>query len=100
MIRFKGTVIEEKVENLFIVDKEKREKYIDEIWEMLKKSYESIGGIKTGGFESKELLIDKIPFWKILKSKGKVVGALFYKEKEGRKRVATCTNGTDEAKDY
>lgn len=98
MLKFSQYVITEKYENLFLKDEDKREEYVDKLWNMLEKTYEEIGGLKTKGFESKEDMINNIPFWKVIKSDGKVIGGLFYKEKNGRKRVATCIDGSDEAK--
>lgn len=73
---------------------EKRRVWADPVWDILQKSYESIGGIKGKGFSSKEDMIRNIPFWKIYTKSGKVVAAAFYKDKGGRKAVAIATDGT------
>jgi len=44
--------LNETIINLF--DNDEKNKYIDEIWELLNKSYKSIGGLKESGFENKE----------------------------------------------
>ena len=72
-----------------------REKWIDQAWSILQKSYEPIGGIKGGGFNSKQDMIDNIPFWKIYTKGDKLVAAAFYKDKGGRKCVAIATDGSD-----
>jgi hypothetical protein len=50
--------------------------------------------------KNKEDMIKNIPFWKVIKQSGNVVGAMLYKDKNGRKRVATCTDGSRTAKKY
>lgn len=68
-------------------------KYADQVWDLLQKSYASQGGIKGSGFSSKEEMIRKIPFWKIFRRGQKVKAVMLYKDKNGRKRVATATDG-------
>jgi len=77
---------------------ERRRQYLDEVWDMLRKSYAPIGGIKGRGFESKEAIL-RLPFWKVIKRNGEVVGVVIYKDSNGRKAVASGTNGTPEAKE-
>ena len=72
-----------------------REKWVDQAWDILQKSYAPIGGIKGSGFASKQDMIDNIPFWKIYTKNDKVVAAVFYKDKGGRKSVAIATDGSD-----
>lgn len=72
-----------------------REKWADQAWEVLQKSYAPIGGIKGSGFENKEAMIKDIPFWKLYVKNDKVVAAAFYKDKGGRKSVAIATDGSD-----
>jgi hypothetical protein len=77
---------------------EGRERYVDQVWDILQKSYAPIGGIKGSGFGSKEELVAKIPMWKIFVRGDTVKVAAFYKDKNGRKAVAIATDGSDEAK--
>lgn len=72
-----------------------REKWADQAWDILQKSYAPIGGIKGSGFEYKQDMIAKIPFWKIYTKGDKLVAAVFYKDKGGRKIVAIATDGSD-----
>lgn len=74
-------------------------KYVDEVWELLQSAYESQGGIKGSGFKSKEDMVKNIPLWKLVRKGGKIVAGSFYKSKDGRKRVAAFTNGTQEGKE-
>jgi hypothetical protein len=75
-----------------------KEQYADVVWDMLQKSYESIGGIKGSGFRSKEDMVKNIPMWKLVRRNGEIVAGSMYKDKDGRKGVASFTNGTPEGK--
>lgn len=86
----------EAYRNLF-TDSDK-EKYIDIVWDMLQASYESCGGLKTKGLESKAGLVANTPMWKLWIKDEKVKIVLCYKEKGGRKIVAIGTDGTGESK--
>ena len=55
MKSFRMIALEETYVNLYS-DKDK-ETYIDEIWDLLIRSYEDIGGIKGSGFNSKKDMI-------------------------------------------
>lgn len=90
--------LEERFLNLFYSDEAKREEYADEVWDILTRSYSSIGGLKIKGLESKSEMIKEIPFWKIAKKGSKVVAVSLYKDKKGRKRVAIGTDGSSEGK--
>ncbi len=70
----------------------------DEVWKILTDSYAPIGGLKGSGFESKENMIAKIPFWKAVRKNGKIVAVAMYKDKNGRKRVAVGSDGTETGK--
>ena len=98
MNNFKQFLITEKIDNFFLSDKEKREKYADQVWDILQSSYKSIGGIKGSGFASKEEMIAKIPMWKIFRRGDVVQAVMMYKDRGGRKRVAIGTNGEKEGK--
>lgn len=91
------TYIMEGYKNLF--DYNQKEKYVDDVWEILQSSYKAIGGIKGNGFSSKDDMMNKIPFWKVITKNSKVVGVVLYKDKSGRKVVASGTDGSAEAKE-
>ena len=82
----------ETIDNL-IGDDPKKAEYVDQVWDILQTSYASQGGIKGNGFGSKEDMIAKIPFWKIFRRGDKVKVVMMYKDKGGRKKVATGTDG-------
>lgn len=83
-----------------IGDDKKKEEYVDQVWDILQKSYAAIGGVKGNGFKSKEDMIKNIPFWKMVVNNGKVFAVVLYKDKSGRKSVAVGTDGSDYAKKH
>ena len=89
----------EKYQNLFLSSQSQRELYAHEVWLMLQNAYSAIGGIKGSGFNSKEDMISKIPFWKLYFKDGKLKVVYMYKDKSGRKLVAMATDGSPEAKE-
>lgn len=90
----------ETIDNLFIDDVDKRKKYAQQVYDLLQQSYKSIGGIKGSGLDSPEAMIQKIPMWKIHRRGDEVTGAMLYKDKNGRKRVASGTNGSRDGKQF
>lgn len=68
MISFSDFLVEH-VENLS--SSEAKEKYVDEVWQILQDSYKYCGGIHGSGFKSKQDMIDNVPFWKLQKKGGK-----------------------------
>lgn len=72
--------------------------YADQVWDILQTSYASIGGIAGSGFQSKDDMIENIPFWKLSIKDGKVHAAALYKDKAGRKTVAIGADGSDYGK--
>jgi hypothetical protein len=95
MLSFKQYISENFKNFIGPKSKSDREKWADQVWDILQKSYAPIGGIKGSGFASKQDMIDNIPFWKIYTKNDKVVAASFYKDKGGRKSVAIATDGSD-----
>jgi hypothetical protein len=95
MLSFKQYISENFKNFIGPKSKSDREKWADQVWDILQKSYAPIGGIKGSGFASKQDMIDNIPFWKIYTKNDKVVAAAFYKDKGGRKSVAIATDGSD-----
>lgn len=72
-----------------IHDESEKTKYADAVWDILQVSYASIGGIKGSGFKDKEDMIKNIPFWKLVVFGGEVHGVALYKDRNGRKLVAS-----------
>ena len=91
-----NVIITEGYTNLF--NAADKEKYVDEVWDMIQKAYASQGGIKGSGFKDKADLVKNIPFWKLGKTNGKINCVAMYKDKAGRKRVAIATDGTEDGK--
>lgn len=79
-------------------DDEARVKYAAAVFDLLQKTYASIGGIKGSGFASKEDMIANIPFWKLYFQGDRLIVAVLYKDKSGRKGVALGTDGSAKAK--
>lgn len=77
---------------------DKKNEYVDEVWELLNKAYEPIGGLQGRGFDSKEDMIKNIPFWKVSIKDGKIKAIMLYRDKNGRKRVVIATDGTPSGK--
>jgi len=86
------SVLNERFYNLF--KKDDKDKYKDEAFHLLQKAYEKVGGIKGNGFSSPDDMAKNIPFWKLAIKNGKIVAGVFYKDKSGRKRVASFTDGS------
>lgn len=86
-------VLNETIINLF--DVKDKEKYADEVWDLITKAYDKLGGIKGSGFSSKDDMIENIRMWKLSKHNGKITSAILYKDKNGRKIVATATDKSE-----
>ena len=71
-----------------IVDHSEKEKYAEEVFNLLQRAYAKIGGLKGNGFQRSTDMIEKIPFWKLYVSNRRVIACAMYKDKDGRKRVA------------
>lgn len=97
IIRFR-TFLTERIDNLFIDDKDKREQFADQIWDILQHSYAKIGGIHGSGFKNKEDMIDNLPLWKVFRRGDEVKAVIMYKDKQGRKSVSMGTDGSIDAK--
>lgn len=92
-LNLRTAMLNERFVNLLGND-EKKSEYAQEVFDMIQKSYEAIGGQKGKGFKSPEDMIANIPFWKLVRTSGKIVAGAMYRDKGGRKRVAVFTNGT------
>lgn len=90
--------LEERFINLLPHHEDKKREHAEEIHTMLQKAYKPIGGIHGSGFNSPEDMVKNIPMWKIHRHEGKIKAVALYKDKEGRKRVAVATDGSEEGK--
>lgn len=89
--------ITEHVLNLFTVAE--KSKYIHEVWPMLNKAYEKVGGFKSAA--NPDELVMKTDMWKLVTRDGKVTAVSMFKDSHGRKSIAACTDGTRQGlKDY
>ena len=79
-----------------ISDPDSKKEYVDEIWDMMEKAYAYVGGFK--GAADKAELINDSGLWKIVKRNGKVTAFRIYKDKFGRKGIATASDGTERGK--
>lgn len=74
-------------------------RYGNEVWQILQKSYEKLGGFKTA--DSLEDLIRDSGLWKLSRRDGRITAVAVYKDSYGRKSVASGTDGTAQGKhDY
>lgn len=89
--------IEETFVNLF-GDDPRKHKHAKEVHDMLQQSYKKVGGIHGSGFRSPEDMVKNIPMWKLKRHNGKIVSAAMYKDKGGRKLVASGSDGSPEGK--
>lgn len=83
---------------LNVFGKDDKAEHAQDVYDILQASYKPIGGLKGNGFQSPEAMMTSIPFWKMVKRNGKVVAVAMYKDKNGRKRVAVGSDGSDEGK--
>ena len=92
-------IIQEKYINAVGNDSKNLEiknRYKDQVWDILQKSYAYIGGIRGSGFGSPDEMVEKIPMWKLGVRGDKVHAVVLYKDKGGRKSVAIGTDGSAE----
>lgn len=91
-------ILIERYVNLLPSDAEEKARYAPEVWDLLVSSYAPVGGLKGKGFSSIEDMIETIPFWKLVRRNGRIVAVKLYRDKNGRKSVASATDGTQEGK--
>jgi hypothetical protein len=76
-----------------------KQKYADQVWDIMTKSYEKLGGFHTAA--NVDELMHKSGLWKLCLRDGKVVAAILYKDQNGRKSIASGTNQTRQGlRDY
>lgn len=90
--------ISERFLTFLHADSAERELYAKEVYDLLQKAYEYIGGLKGSGFNDVEDMKKNIPIWKLVRQDGKIVAVAMYKDKEGRKRVAIASDGSVKGK--
>lgn len=76
----------------------KKKEYLDQVWDVLQKSYAPIGGIAN--MSEPEDLLDPELGWKMVTRVGKVVAVTIYKiQGKTRKIIAGGTDGTKQGKE-
>jgi hypothetical protein len=104
MLTFSSFLNERVLSIGFNPDHEKfREKHRQEIHDMIRKSYESekgYGGHAAGSDEESKAIHQDISDSNIkaIKRDGKITAVNLYKDKHGRKSIASATNGTDQGR--
>lgn len=88
--------LSERYVNAFKIDD--KDQYKDEVFKLLTDSYASIGGLKGNGFRDADDMVKSIPMWKMVRRGDKIVAVAMYKDKNGRKRVAVGSDGTEQGK--
>lgn len=79
-------------------DEQKKRKYLNQVWDILQKSYAKIGGI-AGMDEPETLMADNL-MWKLVTRNNKVVACSIYKYNgSARKIIAGGTDGTPQGKE-
>ena len=98
MLKFSEFLTERFVNLIGDKHDEQRHVHKQEVFDLLQKSYASIGGIKGSGFKDPDDMVKHVPMWKLAKKNNKVVAAKLYKDKTGRKAVAMATDQTEQGK--
>ena len=75
-----------------------KNQYKKQVWDLLQSSYAKNGGLIGNGFQSMEIMVQKIPMWKMVINNGAVEAVVLYKDKGGRKSVAMGSTGSPYAK--
>jgi hypothetical protein len=75
-----------------------KNQYKKQVWDLLQSSYAKNGGLVGSGFQSMEMMVEKIPMWKMVINNGTVEAVVMYKDKGGRKSVAMGSTGSPYAK--
>ncbi len=90
-------LLNEHVVNAF--DSNQKFRYAAEVWDLLQASYANAGGFKSASSVAE--LIDDSGLWKLVTRDGKVTAVSIYKDKFGRKGIASGTDGSTQGKkDY
>ncbi|MCM1441117.1 MAG: hypothetical protein NC131_18235, partial [Roseburia sp.] len=89
--------LNERYETFFAPDREQKKKYLDQVYELLQKSYARKGGLH--GLDNKEELIDDCDLWKLVRRGDTITAAFLYKTKRGGRKICYAgQNGTDQGK--
>ena len=103
MLTLKGFISEQRLNERYVNavgdrDIDLKNQYKKQVWELLQSSYAKNGGLIGNGFQSMEIMVQKIPMWKMVINNGTVEAVVLYKDKGGRKSVAMGSTGSPYAK--
>ena len=88
----------ERVVNAF--DNHTKHKYADQVWDILQTSYNKLPGGFASASSVDELIADS-GLWKLIKRGDKITAVGIYKDRFGRKSIASGTDGTAQGRnDY
>lgn len=80
-----------------IGDDPRKEKYKNEVYDILTETYKPFGGLLSSGTASPDE-IKTIPLWKLVFKDNQLVAVCLYKDKNGRKVTINGTNGSVDGK--
>ena len=103
MLTLKGYINEQTISERYVnavgdKDMDIKQKYKQQVWDLLVKSYVNAGGLVGSGFQDMETMVRKIPMWKMVVNNGTVEAVVMYKDKGGRKSVAIGSTGSPYAR--
>ncbi len=91
--------LHESYDNFLPNDIERKRSIAKEVFDMIQKAYEPLGGMHGSGFKNPEDMVQNIPMWKVYRKGGSIRAVAMYKSGlSGRKRVAVATDGSNEGK--
>lgn len=90
------TTLNEGYHNLF--SEQDKEQHKQHVYDLVQSAYALLGCLKRSGFGSPDEMVKELPMWKLATHQGKLVAASLYKDTNGRKRVASATDGSPEGK--
>lgn len=79
-----------------LIDADAKTEYVDQIWDIMDVAYAYVGGFK--GAKDRAELINDSGLWKLVTRNGQITAFRIYKDKFGRKAIATATDGTKQGK--
>lgn len=82
---------------LKLKDNISKEKFKEEVWSILDKSYSSIGGFKS--YDNPDHMVRDSALWLITEDGGSVKAAIIFKDLHGLKLVGLGTDGSSEGKE-
>lgn len=88
-------LLNERFVNVFTP--EDKQKYMDELWELLELTYAEIGGLMGA---SKSDLISAPGIWKLVRKEGKIIAGILYRDLAGRKIRLVLHNNSEQGKDW